>query len=275
MIPSLKNWFEGLLTITLAVTPQVIPHVQNGFDYNISFKTGTQQNIVLSAETTNPQRSINTTTTYISKNGWGGWWRYPDNIKLVKRDGDDLLVLVNKEYKLPESYEPKDLVPASNSGIRKGESYKLRAVLIQDLANLVREAKAEGIDLSIVSAYRSYSTQVTTYNYWVKYNNGSTDDADTISARAGHSQHQLGTAIDFSSAEINDGLSGIFTNTNASKWLSENAWKYGFVISFPKGYEMVTGYAYESWHYRYIGIENARQMVESGQILENFLKSKN
>lgn len=275
MISSLKNWFETLLTITLAVTPQVIPHTQHGFDYNISFKIGTQQNITSNIETIKPQKSYNLTNTPISINGIGGWWRYPDNIKPAKRDGDDLLVLVNKEYRLPEDYEPKDLVPASNSGIRRGEKFLLRQILIADLANLINNASADGIDLSVVSAYRSYQTQVTTYNYWVTYNKGSTDEADTIAARAGHSQHQLGTAIDFSTSEINDGLSGIFTNTKASKWLSDNAWKYGFVISFPKGFEMVTGYAYESWHYRYIGIENAKQMTERGQILENFLKSKN
>jgi D-alanyl-D-alanine carboxypeptidase len=96
-----------------------------------------------------------------------------------------------------------------------------------------------------------------------------------ISARAGHSQHQLGTAIDFSSAEINDGLSGIFANTQASKWLNENAWKYGFVISYPEGGEYATGYSYESWHYRYIGRSNAQEMINSGMILEKYLQSKN
>lgn len=273
MIPNLTNFFTTLLTVTFAITPQLLPYVQNDFDNNISFKTGKQQNIKYSTEESKPKRVSNLSLS--NKYGVGGWWRYAEHTKLAKRHGDDLLVLINKEYRLPENYEPSDLVPSSNSGIRNGHKHLVRNILIHDLTNLVNDAKKDGVDLSVVSAYRSYKRQIETYNYWVAYNKGSTDSADTISARAGHSQHQLGTAIDFSSAEINDGLSGIFTGTRASKWLSDNGWKYGFVISFPKGYEMVTGYSYESWHYRYIGIDNAREMVQSGQILENFLKSKN
>ena len=125
----------------------------------------------------------------------------------------------------------------------------------------------------MVSGYRSYSTQINTYNYWVGVNG--IDGADKISARAGHSQHQLGTAIDFSSSEVADGLGGSFRYTKAATWLAENAWRYGFAISYPSGYEAVTGYSYESWHYRYIGITNAKEMHDSGMILELYLRSKN
>ena len=203
------------------------------------------------------------------------WWRYPTNIQATTRDGNDLLVLVNKEYKLPQSYAPSDLVPASNSGIRLGEKFYLRNILIGDLQEMLTAARIDGIDLSIVSAYRSYTTQINTYNYWVSANGGSIDAADKVSARPGHSQHQLGTAIDFSSNEIADGLSERFMNTNASKWLVTNAWKYGFAISYPSGYERITGYSYESWHYRYIGKTNAKEMHDSGMILEKYLESKN
>jgi len=201
------------------------------------------------------------------------WWTYPTNIKTATRNGNDLLVLVNKESKLPQSYAPTDLVLASNSGIRRGSSYYLRNILINDLKNLVNASKADSIDLSIVSAYRSYNTQVSTYNYWVGING--VDGADKISARAGHSQHQLGTAVDFSSSEVSDGLGGSFYTTKAAAWLASNAWKYGFVISYPSGYESTTGYSYESWHYRYIGVANAQEMHGSGMILEVYLESKN
>jgi len=203
----------------------------------------------------------------------GKWWGYPEDIKAVTRSGDDFLVLVNKEYKLPSSYAPTDLVLASNSGIRLGGSYYLRNILINDLTNLVNDAKADSIDLSIVSGYRSYNTQIYTYNHWVSING--VDGADKISARAGHSQHQLGTAIDFSSNEVADGLGGQFRYTKASAWLAENAWIYGFVISYPSGYESTTGYSYESWHYRYIGVTNAQEMHDSGMILEVYLENKN
>ncbi|MGI5898005.1 MAG: M15 family metallopeptidase [Candidatus Dojkabacteria bacterium] len=275
MISSLKNWFIGLATTILAITPQTVSYTQQHADEVESYKTGLHSAVNLDIENTYIKKTVRTPSIPKSTAIGTSWWSYPENIKPTTRDGNDLLVLVNKEYQLPSGYIPSDLVSASLSGIRRGEKYQLRNILIEDLRNLVNDAKASGIDLSIVSGYRSYQQQVTTYKYWVGYNGGVVDYADRISARAGHSQHQLGTAIDFSSAEINDGLSGLFGNTQASKWLYDNAWKYGFVISFPKGAESITGYSYESWHYRYIGKANAQEMINSGMILENYLKSKN
>lgn len=217
----------------------------------------------------------NTGTGGNSGSSKSGWWAYPDTIYETTKSGDDLLVLVNKQYKLSSTYSPNDLVKASNSGIRRGGSYSLRNIVIPDLTEMVNDAKANGIDLSIVSGYRSYQTQLSTYNYWLSKNNNNVEYVDTFSARAGHSQHQLGTVIDFSTNEINDALGDTFANTNASKWLIENAHKYGWVISYPKGYESTTGYKYESWHYRYIGKANALDMKNSGMILENYLRSKN
>ncbi len=203
------------------------------------------------------------------------WWVYPETIYTTKRDGNDLLVLVNKQYKLPSSYAPSDLVKANISGIRRGDNYYLRNILIPDLTSMINAAKAEGIDLSMVSGYRSYQTQVNTYKYWLSKNNNNVGYVDTFSARPGHSQHQLGTAIDFSSSEIGDKLGDSFTNTKASKWLTKNAYKYGFVLSYPKGYETTTGYKFESWHYRYIGKKYALEIVNSGQILELYLRGSN
>ena len=226
----------------------------------------------------NPQDIIDTSTiVQIQKKEENSirWWEYPDTIYPTKRNGDDLLVLVNKQYKLPSSYAPKDLVKASKSGIRRGENYYLRNIVIPDLTRMITDAKLEGVDLSIVSGYRSYQTQIDTYNYWLKMNNGNTNLVDTFSARAGHSQHQLGTAIDFSTNEIRDKLGDEFSNTKASKWLSQNAYKYGFVISYPKGFENITGYKHESWHYRYIGVENAQNMMNLGKILELYLRDYN
>lgn len=207
-----------------------------------------------------------------TKNSTNKWWQYPEEILEATRSGDDLLVLVNKKYKLPSTYAPKDLVKASTSGIRRGESYYLRQILISDLKDMNNDAKSSGIDLSIVSAYRSYDTQVNTYNYWLKQNNNNVDLVDTFSARPGHSQHQLGTVIDFSTNEIGDKLGDEFNNTKASDWLKQNAYKYGFVISYPSGYENITGYKFESWHYRYIGRHNAQEMISKGLILETYLK---
>ncbi len=203
------------------------------------------------------------------------WWEYPKEIYTTKRDGNDLLVLVNKQYKLPSTYAPSDLVKASNSGIRRGENYSLRNILIADLTRMITDSKADGIDLSIVSGYRSYQTQVNTYNNWLSKNNNNVALVDTFSARPGHSQHQLGTVIDFSSNEIGDRLGDEFANTNASKWLINNAYKYGFVLSYPKGNESITGYKFESWHYRYIGVQHAQEVANSDQILELYLRVSN
>ena len=102
------------------------------------------------------------------------------------------------------------MVSASLSGIRRGGSYLLRNIVIDDLRNLVNQATSDGVDLSIRSGYRSYQDQLSTYNYWLRYNGNNADYADRVSARAGHSQHQLGTAIDFSTSEIQDGIGGQF-----------------------------------------------------------------
>ncbi len=203
------------------------------------------------------------------------WWEYPDEIFETTRSGDDLLVLVNKQYKLPSTYAPKDLVLASTSGIRRGENYSLRKVIIEDLKKMINDSKDNGIDLSIVSAYRSYQTQVDTYNYWLNKNNNDVEYVDTFSARPGHSQHQLGTTLDFSTNEIGDALGDSFANTKAGKWLAENAYKYGFMMSYPKGYESITGYKFESWHYRYIGVFNATEAFNQAKTLELYLRGYN
>lgn len=219
-------------------------------------------------EDINPEKVVVQSTS-------SNWWEYPSDILECSREGNDLLVLINKKYQLPSTYKPTDLVKTSNSGIRRGESYYLRSIIIDDLRELVDASKNDGIDLSVVSAYRSYSTQESTYNYWISYYNNCISCTDKVSARAGHSQHQLGTTLDFSTNEIGDVLGSQFNNTKASNWLENNAYKYGFVIGYPQGYESTTGYSYESWHYRYIGKSNALEQKSSGMILEMYLRSKN
>lgn len=262
--------FLLIITTFLASNLRLSPEFAKAIVVKDTSDTVTAFNQEVTEYTINPDLEILKTPS-----GGAGlnWWGYPEIMEPATRNGDDLLVLVNKEYYLPSDYAPSDLVSASLSGIRRGSSYQLRNILIPDLTQMVNDAKNDGIDLSIVSGYRSYNTQVATWNYWRNING--VDGADKISARAGHSQHQLGTAIDFSSSEISDGLSGSFGSTHAAVWLATNAWKYGFVISYPQGYESITGYSYESWHYRYIGKTNAQEMHNSGMIEELYLESKN
>jgi D-alanyl-D-alanine carboxypeptidase len=194
------------------------------------------------------------------------------NIKTVQKDspekltGDDLLIQVNKQHCLPD-YAPKDLVNISDYGILGDSGLQLRKIVIPDLISMIGAADKDGIELKVVSAYRSYQDQEKTYSSWVKQLG--VQEANRQSAPPGCSQHQLGTAVDFNELDF------AFANTPAGIWLAKNAWQYGWVISFPLNYEGITGYEYEPWHYRYIGVENALEMQKSGLILSQFLDTKN
>lgn len=204
------------------------------------------------------------------------YWGYPATILPCTRSGDDLLVLVNKSYQLPADYYPTDLVAVTDSGLRVSRSgMYIRSIVIDDLAALRAAVATEGIDLTVLSAFRSYAVQSSTYTYWVNYNGGSIDAADKISARPGHSQHQLGTTLDFSTNEIADQLGQHFANTRAGVWLAAHAWEYGFALAYPQGWEAATGYSFEPWHFRYIGRENAARWHASGLILEVWLRGEN
>ncbi|HSX58009.1 MAG TPA: M15 family metallopeptidase [Candidatus Saccharimonadales bacterium] len=187
---------------------------------------------------------------------------------LVTDKGDDLLVLVNKKISLPASYAPRDLISITGFIAAPSDSVLRRDTAVA-LSGLKNAAKAQGANLSIVSAYRSYSQQVATFNGWV--NSAGLKSAESFSARPGHSQHQLGTTVDFG-VEGRTDFSESFATTTEGSWLSQNAYKYGFVLSYPKGREVTTGYSYEPWHYRYIGVENAQKMISSGKILEEYLQ---
>ncbi len=200
-----------------------------------------------------------------------GWWSYPSEIVGITADPNNLLVLVNKKYKLSSTYVPTGLINLGESGVRNSGHYLGRAVILEDLKRMGLDAKAGGIDLAISNSYRSYSTQQSVYNNWLKRYNYNYSFVDTFSARAGHSQHQLGTTIDFTTSESNDQIGNVFNSTKACAWLAENGWKYGFVLSYPSGAEAVTGYKYEGWHYRYIGVENALALRNSGLVLDEFL----
>lgn len=161
---------------------------------------------------------------------------------------EELLWLVDKENPLPAEYEPQDLVELDTLNERLNltrESLSLRRVLLEDLFAMVEAARNEGIELPISSTYRSYDYQEWLFSYWVE--ELGQEEAERSSARPGTSQHQLGTTLDFGS------ISDAFAETDAGIWLAENGWRFGFSLSYPEGYEELTGYKYESWHFRYIG----------------------
>jgi D-alanyl-D-alanine carboxypeptidase len=146
----------------------------------------------------------------------------------------------------------------------------VRRVALADLKAMVRASRAAGLRLAVRSAYRSYQTQVWTFAHWVHA--GGTAAALETSARPGHSEHQLGTAIDFTRA---GGIAPWFVpdwgKTREGAWLARNAWRYGWVMSYPKGRKAATCYAYEPWHFRYVGKDTARQVHHSGRALRQVL----
>jgi len=187
-------------------------------------------------------------------------------LKINQINGDYLLELVDKQHCLSADYIPSDLVNIYKYNIPSDPEFLIREIAITDLKKMIDDAKSEEIDLKVISAYRSYQKQVQVYNSWVK--KLGVKEANRQSAPAGCSQHQLGTVLDFNKLEFS------FADTPAGIWLSNNGYKYGWVISYPINSEEITGYAYEPWHYRYIGIDNALKMKESGLILSKFLEEE-
>jgi D-alanyl-D-alanine carboxypeptidase len=159
------------------------------------------------------------------------------------------LLIANKTYALPSTYNPGGLTSDFNNAFSKLKS----------------AASKDGVNLRIISGYRSYNTQVNTYNGWVsKYGKS---EADKISARPGHSEHQSGLAADINSLDQSWG------NTKEGKWLTNNCSKYGFIIRYPKGKESQTGYSYEPWHIRYVGTDVSSKLYNNGNwiTLEEYL----
>lgn len=195
-----------------------------------------------------------------------------DNIIDTYSDEDDYeedridLVLVNRENKLNERYVPSNLVQADIQF--EGVNNMVALEMKSDLENMFNDAKLDGIDLVAVSGYRSYAYQESLYNMSLVEESGYNSD---YVALPGYSEHQTGLAIDVLSRDymfLNEG----FKYTDAYKWIKENAHKYGFIVRYPEGKEDITGYPFEPWHLRYVGIKNAKNIIKRDCTLEEYLK---
>jgi D-alanyl-D-alanine carboxypeptidase len=156
----------------------------------------------------------------------------------------DGMILVNKTYPLPKDYNP-----GFNSEVDAAFKKMQQAAWSDGKTNLLNN-----------SNFRSYSTQKAIYEKNVKKDG--TEKTETYSARPGYSEHQTGLAIDLNS--INDA----FADTKECAWILEHCWEYGFIVRYPKGKEHITGYKYEPWHIRYVGLENAKKIYLTGMCLE-------
>lgn len=186
---------------------------------------------------------------------------------LLANDGE-LLVLVDKKNLIAKDFKLGELVLLEKypSLLLSKKGMYASTVAIDALLKMSNEARKEGINIVVSSAYRSYSYQKNLFDRYSK--NYGVAEAERFSARAGTSQHQLGTVFDFGS------ISDDWAKTKAGKWVNANAYKFGFSLSFPKGYEAVTGYKWECWHFRYIGIAAcAMQAKYFGNIQQYMLEA--
>ena len=158
----------------------------------------------------------------------------------------DGILIANKTYSLPEGYNPGGLLP---------ECEEAFALMKKDAAGL-------GLNIYISSGFRSYASQKSIYNRYVSKDGRAL--ADTYSARPGHSEHQTGLSIDLNT------ITQSFGRTKEGKWVATNCHKYGFIIRYPQGKAHITGYRFEPWHLRYVGVDTATKIAQSGLCLEEY-----
>jgi hypothetical protein len=194
--------------------------------------------------------------------------RYDDILTTPRRYSDWKEILVDPILRVPSTYAPPDLVSTGTAGIAGGGT--IRAIVIDDLRAMTDAARAAGAPIAVASAYRSYATQKITFQTWVNVLGYA--KALKVSARPGHSEHQLGLAIDFKSEPGGAPWNGVdWATTPAGAWMKANAWHYGWVISYPKNKLSTVCYAYEPWHYRYVGRELAASIHASGLTTRAYL----
>jgi D-alanyl-D-alanine carboxypeptidase len=183
-----------------------------------------------------------------------------------------LLQLVDKQHPLPADYVPADLIAVPGAYAASGYSSTMNATALAALESMLDGASAAGYDVRVVSGYRSNADQQYTYDYWVGQLGQA--EADRVSAKPGYSEHQLGVTADLGSADFGWDLTDTFGATPDGQWLAAHAAEYGFVLSYPQGKEATTGYAYEPWHFRYIGTDAAAAYGASGLTLNQYLATQ-
>lgn len=178
---------------------------------------------------------------------------------IIEKDGVTYVggvLIANKSYSLPQTFIPQDPDQPVNAD---RSSTCLDKTLMSAWRTMQKDATAQGLNIYIASGYRSYNYQVNVYNRYVASDGKAA--ADTYSSRPGYSEHQTGLCFDLNSIEDS------FQYTNEGKWVNDNCYKYGFCIRFPKGKDKFTGYKYESWHLRYVGVDLATKLYNNGDWL--------
>ena len=205
----------------------------------------------------NEDYDLATVVTYVNigldKEGYSEYTLYT-----TEEAQNDLTILVNKYHKLPDDYVPNDLVSLSYNS-----NYYLRSEAAEAFENLTNAAILDGVIFYPFSPYRSYDLQDRLYSGYVARDGQ--EAADTYSARPGFSEHQLGLAVDVRSSTLPDNLT-----PEHYKWMLDNSYKYGFIVRYPKGCQHITQFMEEPWHLRYLGVELATKVHESGLTYDEY-----
>lgn len=187
------------------------------------------------------------------------------------------LLLTNKDNPLTEDHIPTDLVALPSKYTRR--EIELRSCAARALEAMLTEMAMDGItDIFVTSGYRSYSYQKYLFDYYVNLEMSSglayadaVKKAEGYSAHPGYSEHQTGLCVDFMTSTMSD-LDNSFLSTEASKWLKENAWRFGFILRYPEDKVNVTQYDHESWHYRFVGVDAAAVIHQNGWCFEEYIR---
>lgn len=189
---------------------------------------------------------------------------------LVNDETKKFLRRADKEMALPDGYEPEVIKLPLEYILRGWTEQYLIPETAKAAMELIDAAKKEGHEIVIRSSYRSFQEQEWTFAYWVK--EVGLEQAKRESAKPGHSEHQLGQAIDLTSESVNWELKEEFGSTVEGIWVDKNLHKFGFALSYPPDEEAITGYIYEPWHLRYVGKACSTEWYESGKTLIEVLK---
>ena len=175
-----------------------------------------------------------------------------------------ITMLTNKFYYLDSSYNEENMVKVSKQ-YSYGENQMLTSDTFDAFLSMFNAAKKDNITLIINSSFRNYEDQEEIYDYYKRVKG--VEEANKIAAKPGHSEHQTGLAVDI---QTYGSRADTFDQSDAFKWLSENAYKYGFILRYPKDKKYITGYEYESWHYRYVGAEVAKYIHENNITFDEY-----
>lgn len=257
------SYYSGVIT---SLTDEIVTSVNEIQNSNFAEETKlqttkvTEANVVTTTPYVKSETTVETTVPVTEITEQFEKTTETENISVISPDKSpeyiNGILIVNKTYSVGENYEPSDMVCDEDGDY-------LISFVMDAFKEMKAAAKEEGLNLWVQSGYRSYSTQARIYNNNV--NRDGKAAADRYSARPGSSEHQTGLAFDLNSIEDS------FAFEPEGIWVAEHCYEYGFIIRYPKGKEEQTGYMYEPWHLRYLGVQLATDVYNSGLCLEEYL----